>query len=183
MMGGRKGKGKKRQGVKGTATIGGRDTVVRMTGRFIVQNSTLGTVPFLVKPALDPRLAVIATTYQEFKFLSIMVKLHSVGTGVYVVSYYKLIPVTAPTTIATAYEATCSRLVNSSDTVPQTLRVTGRDLSGGARVWYQTNPQPGDTPDDSAQGSFFIVDTVGAAKTIEFSYIVEMRGLTLPAVL
>lgn len=176
---------KKGRRVRATVTpsISGGDTIVRMTGKFLVQSATLGTSAFQVRPLIDPRLAVIATVYQEFRFLAVTVKLHSVGTGAYTVSYYKTVPVTAPASLANAYEATCSRLMVGGDTNPQTLSITKRDLLGGARVWYQANPQTTDTSDDSQQGVIYMVDTVGVAKTLEFAYRVEFRGITTPQVL
>lgn len=174
-------KGKRRAKVQ--PSISGGDTVVRMSGKFLLQSSAAGTQTYQVRPTIDPRLAVIASVYQEFRFLGITVKCHSVGAGTYTVSYYKTAPVTAPASIANAYEATCSRLLNVGDATPQTLVIRSSDLRGGARVWYQANSAPTDTVDDVTNGVIYVVDSAGTSKTLEVAYVVEFRGITVPQVL
>lgn len=120
-----------------------------------------------------------------FRFIHLSVNINILVPGsaaVSAVGYFKTIPTTPPATTETVLNGVASRLITSVITTPQRLTLTRRDLSGGARVFYNCAAPTGVSPDDINQGILYAINGAAITTALEFSGIVQFRGRSNPTV-
>jgi len=187
----------RRTAINSQRLLSGIDRTIAVPGKTLLTNTIpgLGTTAQIQvtasSSALGSRLNALGNVYEAFKFKQLSIRCHpavnSLGVPIpYVVAYYKTQPSVAPTTLASAYEATCSRLVAAGDTVPQQLDIPSSALMSNVRPWYDTDQSTTDV-DDYAQGYLYIVTPalatgVTAQFNIEVGYMCLFRGATNPIV-
>ncbi len=141
----------------------------------------------LTPSAFPGLLATLASCYQEFRFVSLDIKIHPLyGVSDVYFGYYKDYPITGPTSVGQIMGSLASRDVGLYDTVPASIKLDPQVLLGGVRKWYQCLVSGASEPDDYNQGSFFIFNraavTGNAFLTVEFALTCEFRGPTFPNV-
>jgi len=179
-----------------TASVSGTDRTEIVPGKLIVPVTlTTPTTSFAIPLALDsmgPRLVALGNVFQEHRFVSVKVVLHpgftngGVNRSSYCVAYYKVIPSSPPVTVPNAYSGAVSRYHDVGDTIPISMTLSKRVLLHGVRPWYINGVPAGSELLDSNQGVLYIVNggssVNGLQVNLEISYVVELRGPTLPAV-
>jgi len=177
-------------------TLSGSDRTENVPGKFLLSVALpSGTASLAVPLSLDslgPRLVALGNVFQEHRFVKLRIVLHpGFNTGAttrtsYVVSYYKVIPVTPPVTVANAYSGAVSRYHDVGDTLPITMSLNRSVLMNTVRPWFINGAPSGSELLDSQQGVLFVVNggnvTNGLSVNLEISYLVQLRGPTLPAV-
>jgi len=188
----RRGRGRR---IPRLASLSGNDRVDTVCGKLVVPVTTVSTVPVFSLPlalgSLGPRLATLATVFQEHRFISVTVVLHpgfvatSAVRASYAAGYFKVPAATPPTTLAQVYQAAASRYHDLGDTVPVTLRIPRQTLMNNVRPWYLNASPSGSEVLDSQQGVIYFVPGVastGLNVNVEISYVVQLRGSTPPGV-
>jgi len=179
-----------------TASVSGTDRTEIVPGKLIVPIAfTTPTTSFAIPLALDsmgPRLVALGNVFQEHRFVSVKVVLHpgftsgGANRSSYCVAYYKVIPSSPPVTVPNAYSGAVSRYHDVGDTIPVSMTLSKRVLLYGVRPWYINGVPAGSELLDSNQGVLYIVNgsnsVNGLQVNLEISYVVELRGPTLPAV-
>jgi len=172
-------------------SISGTDRVERVPGKVLIPINVTA-FPFTLPLAVDSlgsRLVALGNVFQEHRFTSIRVVLHPAFTTVagtrtsYAVGYFKVLPLTPPTTIANLYSGAVSRYHDTGDTVPIVLNLNRQTLLNTVRPWFTNNAATGTETLDSSQGVLFVVGSgTTLVVNLEISYMCEFRGATLPAV-
>ncbi len=180
-----------------TRLLTGVDRTVTVPGKALLSlttsagSSVIGAQLSVAGSLISSRLKALGDVYKEFRFTRIVFKIHpvvnSAGTPVpYTLSYYKNIPLTAPTTMADGYQATSSRLVAGTDTVPQLMTLDSSVLLNNIRPWYDCDTATSSDANDYSQGILYLTTPAIATTTIspliEMAYVVQFRGATTPTV-
>jgi hypothetical protein len=176
--------------------LSGFDKTISLPGKTLLPVSltaglTTSTFPlFTNNSALGSRLNGLSKVFQEFKFSEIVLKIHpatnSVGTATpYMICYSKNNPASTPSTFEQGYQFAVSRIISSTETVPQTMTIPRSALLNQLRPWFSTNNTA--EADDDTQGYIFVINpAVPAATTfspiIELGYMVHLRGATSPEI-
>jgi len=170
------------------ALLNGVDKTVIVTGKHLVSVIPQPSTGINVTPqSFGSRLTTLGTVYQEFRFRGITIKIHPPGTSAttsYIVSYFKTLPTTLPTSSNDFYQATASRLVANTDTVPQILVLRAPHLKNNVRPWFNCK-ETNDENLDYTQGAIYFYNTAGLTSTVpliqvEIGYEIEFRGPTDP---
>lgn len=165
--------------------LSGVDDVVTVPGKALVSVSTdagsIGTLPLEISD-IDGRLTTLGLTFTEFRFIEITVRIHPNSGTTVCLGYFKAPPLNPPTTLALVYGATSSKLIQITETVPQNLFLSKRELLGGLRTWWNTEPaSTSDSPLDYTQGIFYAYGPASSSIEVEFGYRIQFRGQVSPA--
>jgi len=174
-------------------SISGGDKALRYTGKTLLTlNRMVGqaglTYRFPLNPTYFTGAQTVATQFQEFRFLKLEMCLHSNSSLNYLVSYYKVNPVTPPTSFIGGYAAEISRLMAIDDKTPQMLKMGRKDVLQSTRPWWvcNTTQSTGNLEvDDINQGCVFVVNDTPLATTniqIEIAFEIEFRGPVTPGI-
>jgi len=126
----------------------------------------------------------LSASYEEFRFTRIEITIHPstpIGVDNLVIGYNKTLPRVPPTSFASGYNCAASRVISSTETTPVSLILDRKMLSGGTRVWYNTQAVIGDTEeDDYFQGVITVITASTAAVTwlMEIAVVCEFRSPT-----
>jgi hypothetical protein len=156
--------------------LNGSDKPVTVTGKFLFTVSQAALVDSL---PLNPnnfgaREVALASAFRQFKFQNVTIRAHPTSQDC-IVTYLKDVGTGAPT-IADGYQGTNSLLISNTQTVPQTLTLSG--LSTGQRPWY-TCAQPAGANSDNVQGIIYTVTTATTAVLpfqVEIGYRITFNG-------
>lgn len=175
------------------ASISGTDRTEVVPGKVLITATTTVAVTSFAIPlnldSLGARLTTLGNVFQEHRITSMQIVLHPGFSGAnrasYAVGYFKVPPLTPPTTIANVYSGAVSRYSDIGDTIPIRLRLSRRVLMNTVRPWFTNNSATGSESLDSTQGVIYVVPAVPASVLtvqLEVAYVCELRGPTLPAV-
>jgi len=193
-----KGRRRKRGGSRrsrASVFISGVDRVESVPGKVLVQVTVApGGAPFafpLAMSNMGPRLVTLGSVFQEHRFVNMQVQLHPAYTTAasavrasYAVAYFKTIPLLPPLTVANAYSGAISRYHDVGDTVPVRMKIQRGALVNNVRPWFINDSPSGSEVLDATQGVIYVVPLLatGLVVNLEISYVVQLRGATLPNV-
>jgi hypothetical protein len=173
-------------------SISGGDKTEVVPGKILIPVSLASAAPLVIPLALSSlgaRLSALGTCFQEHRFTSLRIAMHPAMLNIggvrtsYAVGYFKVLPLTPPTTMVQLYTAASSRYSDLGDTLPVYMNLNRSVLLHTVRPWF-TNQAPGGSEAlDTSQGVIYVI---GSGTTLscmlEISYVCELRGPTSPPV-
>ncbi len=176
-----------------THLIEGIDKTTVINGKVLLNVTANSTASYAVRPlALTnvsstlTRLPAFNSLFTEFRFTAISIRLQPFE-GDLLVAYFKNIPSTLPITPGDIYEqATVSRWISSTTTVPVVFTLSRRELLHTVRPWFTCSTDPNTI--DNTQGLLYLFASAGTGtRVVELGYSVQFRGsnnsYTVPALL
>ena len=131
-----------------------------------------------VSPLLTPRLTVLGSLYQFYRFRKLKVTFPPVSNVVLALSYQGTVPYSGPASFSDVSEMQCMSVAwpSGSCTLPSELTIGPRDFSLNEYKWLKTNSGDGE---DAVHGILYMARTT-TTNTIQYyvryQYEVEFAG-------